>query len=370
MGDDRPSIVAACLLLSLTFAVPVYADIRIGVAGPINSGNTQWGARLTAAAQLAVNDINSAGGILGEKVALEVVDDRCEAVDAVAVANQLVAQDARLVVGHYCSEASVPASAVYSHENIIQISPTATSNLLTDLGSGPRIFRIGGRDDAQAKAAAQYIGKLNAAGSLEIAVAYDGSVYSQSLADQVISELKNLVKPPKTVETFAPGAADYTTLVNKLKSASIGIVFAIGSDKDIATIAKTLKASAPTMRLMGSDAIATKTFALEAGAAADSVLMTLPPDNRITSGANVTIRLKAANADSFGNALAIYAAIQAWAQAAKDTRSFDAAVIAAYLHLVAVPTVIGSVRFDAKGDNVSQTYGVYEWVSGDYKLAP
>ncbi|MGO4139575.1 branched-chain amino acid ABC transporter substrate-binding protein, partial [Rhizobium brockwellii] len=70
MGDDRPSIVAACLLLSLTFDVPVYADIRIGVAGPINSGNTQWGARITAAAQLAVNDINSAGGILGEKVAL------------------------------------------------------------------------------------------------------------------------------------------------------------------------------------------------------------------------------------------------------------------------------------------------------------
>jgi branched-chain amino acid transport system substrate-binding protein len=77
-----------------------------------------------------VADINAAGGVLGQQVRLIAVDDFCDPEQAVAVANKLVADGVVLVVEHYCSGASIPASKVYEAAGVLQTSPGSTNPLL------------------------------------------------------------------------------------------------------------------------------------------------------------------------------------------------------------------------------------------------
>jgi branched-chain amino acid transport system substrate-binding protein len=100
------------------------ADIVIATAGPMTGQYASFGAQMQAGAEMAVADINAAGGVLGEQLVLEVGDDACDARQAVSVANQLVGEGAVFVAGHFCSGSSIPASAVYDEEGVIQISPS------------------------------------------------------------------------------------------------------------------------------------------------------------------------------------------------------------------------------------------------------
>ncbi len=90
----------------------------------------------------AIADINAAGGVLGKKIKLEVGDDACDPKQAVAPANKTAGLKAALVAGHFCSGSSIPASAVYAKQNILQISPGSTNPKYTDELPGPTILTV------------------------------------------------------------------------------------------------------------------------------------------------------------------------------------------------------------------------------------
>ena len=75
-----------------------------------------FGAQLKNGAEQAVADINKAGGVLGQQLQLNIGDDACDPRQAVSVANQFASQGDKLVVGHFCSGSSIPASKVYGEE--------------------------------------------------------------------------------------------------------------------------------------------------------------------------------------------------------------------------------------------------------------
>src|SRR5215469_11450944 len=85
-------------------------DVVVGVAGPMSGQFAFIGEQMKRGAQQAIDDINAKGGVLGKKLKLVVVDDGCDAQKATAVAGDLVKQKAVLVVGHFCSAASIQAS--------------------------------------------------------------------------------------------------------------------------------------------------------------------------------------------------------------------------------------------------------------------
>ena len=101
------SIAALC-------ATTAMAEILIGVAGPMTGKDAWFGAQLERGAEQAVDDLNAAGGVLGEQVELIAADDFCDPEQAVAAAKKLVSGGVIFVVGHYCSGASIPASEVYA----------------------------------------------------------------------------------------------------------------------------------------------------------------------------------------------------------------------------------------------------------------
>jgi len=122
----RQRLIVAGLSLLVTLclcASAADAEIRIAIAGPI-TGPTSWiGEQYLRAAEMAVDDLNARGGVLGQRVELIVGDDFCDADQAVAVARKLASDSVVFVAGHYCSHSSIAAAKVYEEARILQISP-------------------------------------------------------------------------------------------------------------------------------------------------------------------------------------------------------------------------------------------------------
>ncbi|HQC72274.1 MAG TPA: ABC transporter substrate-binding protein, partial [Candidatus Competibacteraceae bacterium] len=105
--------------------------IKIAVAGPITGPVAQYGDMQMIGAKMAVEQINAKGGVNGKKLEAVLIDDVCEPKQAVAVANQIVNQKIKYVVGHLCSGSTQPASKLYEDEGILMITPAATNPAIT-----------------------------------------------------------------------------------------------------------------------------------------------------------------------------------------------------------------------------------------------
>ena len=142
--------------LGLAFADPASAQIKMGVAGPLTGGSAAFGAQLKNGTEQAVEDINAAGGILGQKIQLYIGDDRADPKEGVSVANKFVGDGVKFVIGHFNSGVTMPASEVYQENGILEITPAATNPRVTERNMW-NIFRTCGRDDQQGAVAGDYI---------------------------------------------------------------------------------------------------------------------------------------------------------------------------------------------------------------------
>src|SRR5882757_5175175 len=144
------------LAAALAFSGAASAQIKMGVAGPITGPNAAFGAQLVQGTTQAVEDINKAGGILGQQITLEQGDDVSDPKQGVSVANKFVGDGVKFVVGHFNSGVTIPASDVYSENGVLEITPSATNPVFTERGLWDT-FRTCGRDDQQGAVAGKYL---------------------------------------------------------------------------------------------------------------------------------------------------------------------------------------------------------------------
>ncbi len=150
------------LALGASFALSTGAfaqDITVAVAGPMTGGESAFGRQMKNGAEMAVADLNAAGGLLGKKLALDVEDDACDPKQARSVAEKIGSAKIPFVAGHYCSSSSIPASEAYADGNVLQITPASTNPLFTERKLW-NVARVCGRDDQQGLVAAEYIAKI------------------------------------------------------------------------------------------------------------------------------------------------------------------------------------------------------------------
>src|SRR5215207_100617 len=113
--------------LGLAVSGAAQAQIKIGVAGPVTGPNAAFGAQLKNGVEQAVEDINAAGGVNGQKLQIVVGDDVSDPKQGVSVANKFVSEGVKFVVGHFNSGVTIPASLVYQENGILDITPAATN---------------------------------------------------------------------------------------------------------------------------------------------------------------------------------------------------------------------------------------------------
>src|SRR5215472_15148530 len=142
---------------SLALSSAAFADdLTIAVAGPMTGGESAFGRQMKNGADLAVADINAAGGVNGKKLALDAEDDACDPKQARSVAEKIAGAKIPFVAGHFCSSSSIPASEAYADSSVLQITPASTNPLFTERKLW-NVARVCGRDDQQGLVAADYI---------------------------------------------------------------------------------------------------------------------------------------------------------------------------------------------------------------------
>ncbi len=354
---------------ALALASNASAQVKLGIAGPITGGSAAFGAQLKMGAEQAVADINAAGGVLGQKISVEVGDDASDPKQGVSVANKFVGDGVTWVVGHFNSSISIPTSAVYMENGILQITPASTNPGLTnpDPKTGEskwNVFRTCGRDDQQGAVAGEYIAR-NFAGR-KIAFVHDKKAYGKGLVDETKKAMNAAGLQEALYETINPGEKDYSAVVSKLKAAGVDLVYYGGEQTEAGLLVRQMRDQGMQTILMGGDGIASEEYAQIAGDGAIGTLMTFPPDPRMNPAAAAVVKefeAKKFNPETY--TLYAYAAVQVMKQAAEAAKSLDTQAMAKVMHSgMAFHTVVGDISYDKKGDVTRADYVVYRWVKG------
>ena len=346
------------------------ADITIAVAGPVTGQYAALGEQMKKGIERAVADLNAKGGVLGQRIRLEVGDDACDPKQAVAVANQLIGKGVKFVAGHFCSGSSIPASKVYAEENVIQISPASTNPKLTDERAGPNVFRVCGRDDQQGQVAGTFLAKNFK--DKNVAIVHDKSAYGKGLADEAKKYMNQAGKQEKLYESYTAGEKDYAALVSRLKSEAIDVLYVGGYHTEAGLILRQMRQQGMKTLLIGGDALITDEFWSITGPAGEGTLMTFSPDPRkLPEAAPVVEAFRTKGTEPEGYVLYTYAAVQIWAQAVEKAAGSakqmpDNNEVIEALNTTEFDTVLGKIRFDRKGDVTAPGYVFYVWKDGRY----
>ncbi|MBV8565221.1 MAG: branched-chain amino acid ABC transporter substrate-binding protein [Methylobacteriaceae bacterium] len=355
------------LLCSLTAAEA--ADIRIAVVASLTGPNASAGDQVRRGAELAAEDINAAGGVDGSKIVLTVEDDACDPKQAVSVANRVVGEEIKLVDGHVCSGASIPASEVYAESGVLMMTPASVNSKLTDNAftkGWTTIMRFYARDDAQGALVGSYIA-ANYRGKI-IAFLHDKSAYGKGLADQVRAHMNAAGVHEILYEGINPGEKDYTAVVTKLRALNVEVLYYGGYPAEGGLLLRQAADQGYKFQMVTTSGFVTPEFWSIAGPAGEGTLFPFTSDpRRLAAAARVAAELRATGFEPEGFTLFSYATIQALAEGVRRAGKVDAAAVARALRTgQPVDTVFGPVAFDAKGDAEGMTYDINIWHDGRY----
>ncbi|AHB01490.1 leucine-, isoleucine-, valine-, threonine-, and alanine-binding protein precursor [Brucella ceti TE28753-12] len=352
------------LLLSHRLRGLGLADVLVGIGIPVTGPNAVYGAQIQKGAEAAIKEVNDAGGINGEKIAITIGDDVSDPKQRISVANKFAADGVKFVIGHFNSGVTIPASQVYAENGILEISPGATNPQYTEQGLW-NTFRTCGRDDQQGTVAGQYI--FDHFKDAKIAVIHDKTPYGQGLADETKKKLNELGTKETLYEGVNVGEKDFSALIAKLKQAGVNVVYWGGLHPEAGLIIRQMADQGLKAQFISGDGIVSNELASIAGPAVEGTLNTFGPDPRNNpDNAELVKKFRDAGFEPEAYTLYSYAAVQSLAQAAKAAGSNDPMEVAtAMKEKGPFKTVLGDISFDAKGDPSLSPYVMFEWRKGE-----
>jgi branched-chain amino acid transport system substrate-binding protein len=356
-------LTSVVLAAGLAFASAASAQIKLGVAGPMTGPNAAFGAQLKNGTQQAVDDINAKGGILGQKIEVEVGDDVSDPKQGVDVANKFIGDGVTLVVGHFNSGVTIPASEAYDKGGVLFITPSATNPKVTERGLW-NAFRTCGRDDQQGKLWADYV--LANFKDKKVAILHDKTTYGQGLADAAKGFLDAAGFKYVLYDGVNTGEKDYSAVVTKLKAAGADVLLWGGLHTEGGLIIKQMRDQGLNTVMLSGDGITSAEFATIGGDGVIGTLMSFGPDPlKNPTAAEVVKEFTAKNINPEAYTLYSYAAVQIFQQAAEEAKSVDTQKMADVMHSGKVfKTVLGDISYDKKGDRTTVDYVMYTWKKG------
>jgi branched-chain amino acid transport system substrate-binding protein len=352
---------AVAAVLAVSGAAHAQGVLKIGVAGPITGPNAAFGAQLKNGAEQAAADINAKGGINGQKIELVFGDDVSDPKQGVSVANKMVGDGVRIVVGHFNSGVTMPASEVYAENGVFMITPSATNPKITERGLW-NVFRTCGRDDQQGEVAGNYL--ANQAKGKKVAIVHDKTTYGKGLADETQKAYNKLGGKEVLYEGVNTGEKDFAALIGKIKASGAEIVYWGGLHTEGGLIVRQMRDAGVKATLMSGDGITDNEFAAIGGPGVEGTLMTFPPDPRkiASNAALVKTFNEKKKFDPAAYTLYTYAAVEIIKQAADAIKSTDAKKLAAEVRSgKTYKTAVGDLKYDKKGDITRPDYVLYTW---------
>lgn len=195
---------------------------KIGGIGPMTGAAAVYGNAVMNAAQIAVDEINAAGGVNGYQLEFNPQDDEHDAEKSVNAYNTLKDWGMQLLLGTVTSAPCIAVEAEAEADNMFLLTPSGSA---VECISGANAFRVCFADPDQGTASAQYIGENGLAE--KVAIIYDSSdVYSSGIRDTFVAEAANQSFEIVSDESFtADSKTDFSVQIQKAKDAGADLVY-------------------------------------------------------------------------------------------------------------------------------------------------
>jgi branched-chain amino acid transport system substrate-binding protein len=353
-------LVVIALIGSSLVPLQALAQLKIGLAGPMTGPAAAFGTQLRNGAEQAIADINAKGGVLGQPISIVLGDDASDPRQGASVANRMASDNIKLVVGHFNSGVTLPASSIYAENGILMLTPAATNPQITERGLW-NVFRACGRDDQQGVVAAEYITKNHS--KKRIAIVHDKTTYGMGVANEVRKALADRNIRPILYEGVNVGEKDFSTLISFMNSQKIDFVYWGGLHTELGLIIRQSNERSAKFMFMASDGAVSDELASIAGPALEGLKMTFPPDPRGRPEASEVVkRFEARGINPEAYTLYAYASFEILRQAIDQAKSTDPRKLAETMKSgKTFSTVLGSISYDPKGDRTSLDYTIYTW---------
>jgi branched-chain amino acid transport system substrate-binding protein len=338
--------------------------VKIGHGAPLTGGIAHLGKDNENGARLAIEELNAAGiEIDGKKITLELVaeDDAGDPKTGTAVAQKMIDAGVVGVVGHLNSGVSIPASAIYSKANVVQISPSSTNPDYTKQGF-KTTYRVVATDAQQGPALAIYSTKTLQAKT--IAIVDDATAYGKGLADEFEKTAQSNGATIAAREATNDKASDFKAILTKIKAKNPDVIMFGGMDATGGPFAKQAKELGIKAKIVGGDGVCTDKLAELAGDAIENVVCSEAglSLSKMPKGMEFADKYK----KRFNTEIQVYApmtydAVYVIADAMKRANSVDPAKILEQMPTTAYKGVIGDIAFDEKGDMKEASITLYNY---------
>jgi len=361
----------AALVLAVAFTGCQKSEnkIRIGLAAVQSGPDAQIGLTMLNGAQIAIDEWNEKGGVLGKKIATISLDDEGKPDKAVTVAQSLVDDGVVAVIGHLNSNCTIPASRVYNEGNIIQITPGSTNPQYTEQGF-PHAFRICGRDDQQGPVTGAFLHdqlKLT-----NIAILHNKTSYGEGLANEVKKTFESKGGTVSIFQGIGQDETDFRANISVIKGSGAQAFFWGGMYGQGGPLLVQLRQEGLNIPFSTGDGCFSQTFIDTVGANAPDVYLSFGPDyHQIPAAQSFLAKYKEKYHTNEG-AYSVYGydAANVLLTAIAQAQSTDPDKVSAVMKSRSFDTILGKVEFDQKGDVKHASYVVWTIKNGQFQVTP
>jgi branched-chain amino acid transport system substrate-binding protein len=226
-------------------------DIPVGFYAALSGGEASFGQATQQGVQLAVDEINANGGVLGRKLRLITEDDQGKPEDAAAVVSKLITKDDVVaLIGENSSSQSLAAGPIAQNAKVPMISPSSTNPKVTKIGE--YIFRVCFTDPYQGKALAAFaVEKLN---THRAAILRDNkNDYSVGLAGVFRERFTGPGREVVAEQSYSGGDTDFRPQLTAIKAKNPDVIFIPGFYTEVGQIAMQARELGITVPMMGGD---------------------------------------------------------------------------------------------------------------------
>jgi branched-chain amino acid transport system substrate-binding protein len=261
----------AWLLLAGTIGSALVAQnsdpILVGISGPLTGPNAQYGIAWKKGFDLALEEINGAGGINGRQLQYVFTDTQNDPKQTVAAAQKYIA-DPRIVIatGDFSSTSSMAASALYQRAGLVQFGFNNSNPLFTN--GGDFIWSNSPSQTNEAPAQAAYVRDL---GLKKVAVFQLNSDWGKVTGDLTVAALEKYGVEVVSREAYLPDEKDFKSAITKAKAAGVDGIVLISYVNDASLLVQQIRGQGIAVPIVSNGSQATVDFPKLAGGAAEGV---------------------------------------------------------------------------------------------------
>lgn len=361
------AVVGVVVSLSSVAAFAQQTVVKIGVAVPLTGGAAAYGKDIDNGVRLAVDEANAQQIRIGGKpVTFAVVsqDDQADPRVGVQAAQNLVDGGVAVVIGHFNSGTTLPASQVYAKAGIPMITPSATNPQITE-GGLQTVYRVIATDSQNAGNAGAYAAKV--ANAKRIAIVDDRTAFGQGEADEFEKAVKAANGTVVGREYTNDKAVDFSAQLTKIKGMNADLVFFGGLDAQGAMFVKRMRQLGMKTQFLAGGGVKDATFIKLAGDAAEGAMVWEygQPLDTLPQGRAFETKFKA----KYGTDMLAYAPFAydaAWVaiHAMQQAGSAQPATFNAALKSTDSSSITGRIAFRPNGDLKSPSSTLYQVKGG------